>query len=1031
MLGDELNAVSPSPYTASYNTGTKTLTLSGSGTAAQMQAALKSITYRNTSENPAANDTDNARLVEIKVKDSKNAVSNAFVIGIAITGINDAPVNTTPAAQTTAEDVTKVFSVANGNVISVNDVDAGTANLQVALTAANGTLTLSRITGLTFSIGDGTADATMIFQGNLTNINAALNGLSFIPTANYFGNTSMSITTNDLGNSGNGVAQSDADNINISVTSVNDPPMAANDVLTVAEDATATVVNVLANDNTSPDNGETLTVIAVTQPANGTVTLTGGVVRFTPTANFNGTTSFTYTISDGNGGTSTATVNVTVTPVNDPPTATNDVLTVAEDVTATVVNVLANDNISPDNGETLTVIAVTQPANGTVTLTGGVVRFTPTANFNGTTSFTYTISDGNGGTSTATVNVTVTPVNDPPTATNDVLAVAEDAAATIVNVLANDITSPDNGETLTVTAVTQPTNGTVTLTAGVVRFTTAANFNGTTSFTYTISDGNGGTSTATVNVTVTPVNDAPTATNLNQSKIANQGGSAVDLDNIVVSDPDAGETITATMTLSNTAAGSLSTGTFGTSTSTFNSSSGVWTVSGSVTNVNAALAAVRFTPSVNNSQNFSITVRIRDLAGTGPTDGTISFTVLWTPITITNVSSATANGSYKVNDVIPIQLNFSESVTVTGAPQLTLETGQTDRTANYISGTGTSTLTFNYVVQAGDNTADLDYIGANALTLNGGTIRNATGNNATLTLFTPGTAGSLGANKNIFIDGLRPTLVITSAAVAPGSTTTNKTIPFTVVFSETVDGFVADNITVTNGIVSDFSGSGLSYTFNVTAITSGNVTVAIAANVTTDLAGNGNMAALQYQINYDGVLPVVLTHFTAKAEGRSAKLQWQTSSETDNNRFEVYRSGEDKRFAKITELAGHASTKSSNNYTYVDKQPLSGNNYYRLVQVDQNGTAAELGERALSFSFIDANITTYPNPTASKVTVSFAAGKYNKVMLVGIDGKALLSLNLKADQHELVLDLTSYASGAYFIRFMGNGANNVSKIIKL
>jgi hypothetical protein len=104
----------------------------------------------------------------------------------------------------------------------------------------------------------------------------------------------------------------------------------------VAEDSGATVVNVLANDSTAPDTGETLTVTAVTQPATGgTVTLVGGVVRFTPAANFSGTTTFTYTVSDGNGGTATATVTVTVTAVNDPPTAVNDAVTVAEDSGAT------------------------------------------------------------------------------------------------------------------------------------------------------------------------------------------------------------------------------------------------------------------------------------------------------------------------------------------------------------------------------------------------------------------------------------------------------------------------------------------------------------------------------------------------------------------------------------------------------------------------------------------------------------------------------------------------------------------------
>jgi hypothetical protein len=136
---------------------------------------------------------------------------------------------------------------------------------------------------------------------------------------------------------------------------VNDPPTAGADAVTVAEDSAATVVNVLGNDSSAPDTGETLTVTAVTQPASGgTVTLTGRRGALHAPANFNGTTTFTYTMSDGNGGTDTATVTVTVTPVNDPPTANADAVTVAEDSGADrAIDVLANDSIAPDTGETL------------------------------------------------------------------------------------------------------------------------------------------------------------------------------------------------------------------------------------------------------------------------------------------------------------------------------------------------------------------------------------------------------------------------------------------------------------------------------------------------------------------------------------------------------------------------------------------------------------------------------------------------------------------------------------------------------
>src|SRR5207248_2670834 len=124
------------------------------------------------------------------------------------------------------------------------------------------------------------------------------------------------------------------------------------------------------------------------------------------------------TVSDGNGGTATATVNVTVTPVNDPPAANPDTLTLPEDSPPTVVDVLANDSSAPDVGEALTVTAVTQPAaGGSVTLSAGVVRFAPPPAYTGRDGFGYTVSDGNGGTATATVSVIVTAVNDAPVAT--------------------------------------------------------------------------------------------------------------------------------------------------------------------------------------------------------------------------------------------------------------------------------------------------------------------------------------------------------------------------------------------------------------------------------------------------------------------------------------------------------------------------------------------------------------------------------------------------------------------------------------
>ena len=120
------------------------------------------------------------------------------------------------------------------------------------------------------------------------------------------------------------------------------------------------------NDTLGPDVDETLTVTAVTQGANGTVAVTATGVSYAPNANYFGSDSFTYTISDGNGGSAIATVNVTVTPVNDNPVANTDSATVAEDSGVNAIDVRANDTLGPDVNETLTVNAVTQGANGTV-----------------------------------------------------------------------------------------------------------------------------------------------------------------------------------------------------------------------------------------------------------------------------------------------------------------------------------------------------------------------------------------------------------------------------------------------------------------------------------------------------------------------------------------------------------------------------------------------------------------------------------------------------------------------------------------
>ncbi len=231
--------------------------------------------------------------------------------------------------------------------------------------------------------------------------------------------------------------------------------------------------------------------------------------------------------------------------------------------------------------------------------------------------------------------------------------------------------------------------------------------------------------------------------------------------------------------------------------------------------------------------------------------------------TVSSVTASTANGTYKVGDSISIQVNFSEVVNVTGTPQLTLETGTTDRAVNYTSGSGTSSLTFSYTVQAGDNSSDLDYVSTSALALNSGTIRDAASNNATLTLATPGAANSLGANKALVVDGVTPS--VTSTAPVGGAVSTDTSVDFTVNFSESVNNISTDDFALgttggaTGTVASVSATSGSSVTVTVSGIT-GNGTIKLNLNGATnisDAAGNVGPAAYTSGSAHTVAIPTV------------------------------------------------------------------------------------------------------------------------------------------------------------------------------
>ena len=195
--------------------------------------------------------------------------------------------------------------------------------------------------------------------------------------------------------------------MSITVNAVNDPPEAGNESVTTDED-TGVTIDVLAND--SDVDGDTLTISIDSQPTDGIVVNNGTNVTYTPHADFcNETTPdrFTYTVNDGNGGTDTATVDVTVTCMNDDPQAVDDTVSVPQGESVTI-NVLANDKDADGSGLTVTAIA-SFPGNGMAEINGNnTITYTPDMDFNGEDEFTYMVGDGEGDTDTATVYVSVT-----------------------------------------------------------------------------------------------------------------------------------------------------------------------------------------------------------------------------------------------------------------------------------------------------------------------------------------------------------------------------------------------------------------------------------------------------------------------------------------------------------------------------------------------------------------------------------------------------------------------------------------------
>lgn len=347
-------------------------------------------------------------------------------------------------------------------------------------------------------------------------------------------------------------AQSVAKTVTMTINAVEDAPQAVADSASTDEDTPITF-SVVANDTDAENNMVVASAAIVDSPSKGTVTIANGIVTYTPTANANGADTFTYTVKDSTGLTSSkATVTMTLNAVNDTPIAANFTETVNEDTPTNDLTVRSNASDVEDTNPSGAITLVTQPTKGAVALnqTNGTMVYTPNANENGTDTYTYTIADSHGLVSnTATVTVNIGAINDRPTAGDDTVTTNEDTATTLA-ILGNDSDIEDSsfdGTNISLEnkgqGVGEYTEATVTVnTDGSLNITPKENQNGQLTFTYTLTDSdNLASSAATVTVNITAVNDAPVAVD-NTAQLQEDGQFEV---NVLGNDTDVDSTLDA------------------------------------------------------------------------------------------------------------------------------------------------------------------------------------------------------------------------------------------------------------------------------------------------------------------------------------------------------------------------------------------------------------------------------------------------------------------------------------------------------
>ena len=687
--------------------------------------------------------------------------SATYTITVNVAAVNDAP-TAANINLTIAED-----TVASGNLPAASDVEGDSVTYSLGRQAGHGVAVVNN---------DGT--------------------YSYTPDANY--NNTSTTRDNFTYTVSDGNGGSSTYTVNVRVTAVNDAPVLTAGGSTTAED---TAISNGALPAATDVDGDTVTYALATGVSHGSVTVnSNGTFSYTPAANYNGSDSFTYTINDGNGGSNTYTHSLTITPVNDAPTASNTSATTDEDTAISNGSLPAYTDV---DGDTVTYSLSAQAAHGTAVVNAnGTYTYTPAANYNGTDSFTYKVTDPSGAFNTYSVSLTIAAVNDAPTASNTSATTNEDIAITNGSLPAyTDI----DGDTVTYSLGTQAAHGTAVVnTNGTYTYTPAANYNGTDSFTYKVTDPSGAFNTYSVSLTMVAVNDAPTASNtsisLNEDSTGFNGTlpAATDVE---------GDTVT--YSLGTPSHGAV---VFRTVASVPGTSTGNY----------------KYTPVANYNGSDSFTYTINDGHG-----GTNTYTVSVTVVSVNDAPTA-SNTSATTNEDIAISNGSLPAYTDVDGDTVTYSLGtQAAHGTAVVNANGTYTYTpaanyngtdsFTYIINDGNGGTNTYTVSLVITSVNDAPVLTAGG--STTAEDTAISNGALPAATDV--DGDTVTYAL-ATGVSHGSVTVNSNGTFSYTPAANYNG--SDSFTYT---INDGHGGSNTYTHSLTITPVNDAPVASSTSVTT------------------------------------------------------------------------------------------------------------------------------------------------------------------------------------------------------